>query len=106
MGIYNSWFDPGIVSLVWNQLNIEFKLSIKRSAVGFAIAVDKISGIGNRETISTENPLIDFHLTLVACLPRSINRDFTCFRCSLIVGDHKLSVDTQEPDVVDNALDE
>ncbi len=94
--------DPRIVAGIRNKVDIEFQLGIESRAVGPAIAIHKKSGWGNHEAVHAEEPLIDFHLALVADLPFLVEGDFLGFAGGFVIYDDELPFGVG-PDVIDGA---
>jgi hypothetical protein len=64
-----------------------------------AVAVDKNSGVRDAEAVAAEEPLIDFHLSLVALLPILIDGDAAQFRGRLVIDHGKLAADVLRHEV-------
>ncbi len=61
--------DGEVIAGIWNQGYIKFQLSIKCFPIRLAIAVDEISRARYFITVLAEQPLVDFHLSLISDLP-------------------------------------
>lgn len=97
--------DPRVVARVREHGDIKFQFAIKGFTVGAAVGVDKVAGVGNWEAALPEQPLVDFHLALVAFFPLVIKVDLPGFARGFVVNHNELA-GRVDPQVVDGAGDQ
>ncbi len=99
-------FKPRIVALVRDQVDVELDPRIEARRPGVPGAVDEVASIGNIQTVTPEQPLVDFHLPLVANVPILVDSgDGHLLGGRLVVDDEVLPI-VVYPQVVDGARDD
>ncbi|GEM_PF-4792831 len=101
MGVNKCFLNPVIIARVRNESNVEVQFGIEDIAVGLAIAVHEISRVRDLEALTAEQPLIDFHLALVAIVPVLIELgNFFSLGRGFIIHDNVFAIGIL-PEVVD-----
>lgn len=110
-------FYPVGVAGVGNEVDFKFQFGVEGfvggagrggegRGVGFARAVNEVAGVRGFEAVLAEEPLVDFHLALVAVLPVFVERgDGFRFGGGFVVYDDIFVCCRIEPQVVDCATD-
>ena len=80
---------PVVVTGIWNKRKFELEFRAEYFPVCRTIGIDEVTRIGHLQAVSSQQPLVDLHLSLVARMPIFIERvNRVVLGGSLIVDDN------------------
>jgi hypothetical protein len=102
----NGALYPGVAPRVGNNGYLKLQPPIKNLFIAIAVAVDEVAGIRNFMAVFSKEPLVDFHLALVAIVPGFVELNYVFLFAGGLVVDHYVLCLRVFPEIVDGAEDQ